>query len=53
MEYDVVLIAIKNERKAAEVRKKLVELGIPCEKIRWYDQKEIFWKYARANGWYE
>ncbi len=52
-EYDVVLIAIKNERKAAEVRKKLVELGIPCEKIRWYDQKEIFWKYARANGWYE
>lgn len=51
-EYDIVLIAIKNEKKAAEVRKELAEMGIPREKIRWYDQKEIFWKFAKANGWY-
>lgn len=50
-EYDVVLIAIKNARKAATIRNELEQMGILREKIRWYEQKEIFWKYARINGW--
>lgn len=50
--YDIVLIAIKNRNKAAEVIEELIEMGILREKIRWYEQKEIFWKYAKVNGWY-
>lgn len=51
-EYDIVLVTIKNREKAAKVIEELVKAGISREKIRWYDQKEIFWKYARVNGWY-
>lgn len=51
LEYDAVVITIKNPQKAQEVKSSLVALGISEEKIRWYEQKEIFWKYAEVNGW--
>lgn len=50
-EYDVIVITIKNSVKADEVKRQLIETGIPKEKIRWFEQKEIYWKYADANGW--
>ncbi len=49
--YDVVVITIKNPRKAGEVKEQLMEAGISGQKIRWFEQKEIYWKFAEANGW--
>lgn len=51
-EYDIVLIAIKNREKAMAVKRELKQAGILEEKLRWYEQKEIFWKYAKVNGWF-
>lgn len=51
-EYDLVLITVKNPEKAAAIKKELVEAGVSEKKIRWYEQKEIFWKYAKVNGWF-
>ena len=51
-EYDIVLITVKNPEKAAAIKKELVEAGVSEKKIRWYEQKEIFWKYAKVNGWF-
>lgn len=48
-EYDIVLITVKNPLKASDIRRDLEETGIPREKIYWYEQKEIFWKFAEAN----
>ena len=50
-EYDMVVITIKNAVKAREVKEQLIQEGIPEEKIRWFEQKEIYWKFAEANGW--
>ena len=50
-EYDVVVITIKNAAKACEVKRQLEETGVPEHKIRWFEQKEIYWKYAKVNGW--
>ncbi len=50
-EYDVVVITIKNPSKANEVKEELVEAGVPEHKIRWFEQKELYWKYAEVNGW--
>ncbi len=48
-EYDFVLITVKNPMKASDIQQDLEKTGIPREKIRWYEQKEIFWKFAEAN----
>jgi len=50
-DYDIVLITIKNQEKATEIKHILEGMGVVREKIRWYEQKEIFWKYAQINGW--
>ena len=50
-EYDVVVITIKNPSKANEVKEELVEAGVPEHKIRWFEQKELYWKYAEVCGW--
>lgn len=50
-DYDIILITVKNYEKSVEIREDLVDGGIPNEKIRWYEQKEIYWKYAESNGW--
>ncbi len=51
-EYDLVLITVKNREKAAGIKMELEKQGIKREKLRWYEQKEIFWKYAKVNGWF-
>lgn len=48
--YDYILITIKNSGKAEQVKKQLEELGIVPEKILWFEQKELFWRYAEAEG---
>ena len=48
--YDVLVITIKNSAVADEVKTRLISLGIKEESIRWFEQKEIFWKFAKADG---
>lgn len=50
LEYDYIVITIKNPTKATQVRMRLEEIGITPEKIIWQEQPEIFWKYAEADG---
>lgn len=48
--YDYVVITIKNLGKAKQVREQLEEFGVEKDKIFWFEQPEIFWKYAEADG---
>lgn len=50
-QYDYILITVKNKTKANEVKQKLKAMNIPEDKILWFEQKEIFWKFAEINGW--
>lgn len=47
---DVVVIGIKNEERAMEVKAAMIVEGIPESKILWTPQPEFFWKYAEAEG---
>ena len=48
--YDVLIITIKNPISANEVKEKLISCGIKEEKILWFRQDEIFWRFAEADG---
>lgn len=48
--YDYIVISIKNPEKAYSVREELEDLGIPKDKILWFEQIEFFWKFAQADG---
>ena len=48
--FDYVIITIKNQNKADEVRKYLLKLGIQENKIKWFEQQEVFWRFAKAEG---
>lgn len=50
MEYDNIIITIKNHQKAEDVREQLIRDGVDENKILWFEQKEIFWKFAEADG---
>lgn len=50
MKYDCIIITIKNPEKAQEIRQQLTGDGVPEEKILWFEQKEIFWRFAEAEG---
>lgn len=50
-DYDYILITIKNADKARKVRKELEDMGIPGDKILWFEQSEFFWKFVKAEGW--
>lgn len=49
LDYDYVVITIKNPAKAKEVKESLAKL-VPMERILWFEQPEIFWKYVEADG---
>lgn len=51
--YDYIVITVKNQEKAEQERKFLKSIGIPEEKICWYEQQEVYWKFAEANGYLE
>lgn len=48
--FDYILIAIKNQGKAVQVKEQFMELGVAEEKILWFAQPEVYWKYAEAEG---
>ncbi len=48
--FDSVVIAIKNKEAAMQAKDDLVEAGVHGEMIFWFEQQEIFWKYADAIG---
>lgn len=51
LEFDYILIAIKNKGQAQQIKEEFTELGVKAEKILWFDQPEVYWKYAEAEGW--
>ncbi|WP_049895883.1 glycosyltransferase family 2 protein [Oribacterium sp. NK2B42] len=50
--YDYIVITYKYVPKVEEIRNSLIDKGIPKDRIRWFEQKEIFWKYAKDAGLY-
>lgn len=50
LDFDVVVITIKNVDKAKEVRAQLNGIGIKDSKIYHFEQKELFWRFAEADG---
>lgn len=50
MNYDYIVITVKNPLKARQIREKLGELGVESEKILWFEQRDLFWRYAEAEG---
>lgn len=50
LSYDYLVITIKNLDKARQVRTRLEESGVNSDKILWFEQPLIFWKYAQADG---
>lgn len=49
-DFDYIVITYKYRPKAEEIRKALIASGIPRDKVLWFEQKEIFWKYAEYAG---
>lgn len=50
IQYDFIVITIKNCDKALQVRTQLEKLGVVAKKILWFEQKELFWRYAEKEG---
>lgn len=50
MNYDYIVITVKNPLKAEQIRGNLEELGVESEKILWFEQRDLFWRYAEAEG---
>ncbi len=50
MDYDYIVIVIKNRGKAEAVRNMLLYRGISDENIIWKEQPEVYWKYMEAEG---
>lgn len=48
--YDFIVITIKNQRKAEEIKERLIKDGALENQILWFEQREIFWKFAEAEG---
>lgn len=50
MQFDVIVIAIKNPGKAKEVKTAFLQRGVHPDKILWVEHPEVYWKYAKAEG---
>ena len=50
LQFDVIVITLKNVPQAQKVRRRLLEAGIEQERIYHFEQKELFWKFAEADG---
>lgn len=49
-EYDYIVITVKNPMKAEQIRQGLEELGVEPGRILWFEQRDLFWRYAQAEG---
>ena len=52
-QYDYIVLVVKNPERAKLEKEFLKSIGIPKEKICWFEQKEVFWRFAEANGYLE
>lgn len=50
LDYDFIVITIKNKEKVQNIRSQLFHLQVPEEKILWFEQREIWWKFVKADG---
>lgn len=50
IDYDFIVITIKNPVKAVQIREALEEQGVEPGRILWFEQRELFWRYAEAEG---
>lgn len=50
VDYDILVITVKNERVADTTKERLISMGVPEKKILWFRQDEIFWRFAEADG---
>lgn len=50
IEYDFIVITIKNKEKAQDIRTQLIDLQVPENRILWFEQNEIWWKFVKADG---
>lgn len=50
LSFDCLVITIKNRGKAQQVKAQFIQLGVAPEKILWFEQPEVYWKYAEAEG---
>lgn len=50
LSFDYIVITIKNRDKAKQIKAQFIELGVEEKKILWFEQPEIYWKYAEAEG---
>lgn len=50
LQFDVIVITLKNVPQAQKVRRRLLEAGIEQERIYHFEQKELFWRFAEADG---
>lgn len=48
--YDWVVITIKDANKVQDITQKLIASGVAETKILWFEQPEIFWRFAEAMG---
>lgn len=49
-DFDSIIIAIKNKEAAMQAKDDLIKANIPEERIFWFEQEEVFWRYADAMG---
>lgn len=47
--FDTIVISIKNEIKALEIKNKLTHM-FPNKSIEWFRQEELYWKFLDAQG---
>ena len=47
-DYDYCIVTIKNQKSADEVIERLIADKIPRDKIKWFDQTEIFWRFVTS-----
>ena len=50
VDYDIIVITVKNKGFAGNIRDRLIDIGVPANKIFWFRQDEIFWRFAEADG---
>lgn len=48
-QYDYIVITIKNEQRAKEIKELLAEQVLP-DKVLWFPQEDIIWRYVKGDG---
>ncbi len=50
LQYDCIVITIKNKGKAESVKRELISRNVPESKILWCEQPEVYWRFIEAEG---